>query len=396
MNNANNENIDEYNKPEGAKTPPNATVADQDHHHLASPEAHPKPSPHFSGLKAPFNTPKTAASSPRLLAAKTHNEDVAEALADYVNTVNSRPLSESIWAPGSGRYKPSMLGGPRSTGVLTPIKAVEPNPAINDTFDRMSFKAADSDPKTDENLIGDRVTRSVVSKAPSSKVTQPYVLADKLQGGKVDDVVRAKLEKASDEDFETPPQTETMERVKRVQVKIDEASKEDLPNTAHTDQVGKEHDAPSTPKASVPLHLRATRVSGQKSVKAETKLPYSESLGPVVTSNTADIGSVKDAVPRDANDVEPKATTGPAHEKPLTMPSSASENVGSVKDIVRTYTTNGAESKTTTVPTRTKPMIGPSSASENLEHKVYFNDWPKLEERSRPGTFHRTSPSTNC
>ena len=40
--------------------------------------------------------------------------------------MDSRLLSESVWAPVSARYKPSVLSGARSTGVLTPIKAAAP------------------------------------------------------------------------------------------------------------------------------------------------------------------------------------------------------------------------------------------------------------------------------
>ena len=55
------------------------------------------------------------------------------------------PLSESIWAPKHLPHQQSLLKGPRTPSRdLTPIKAVEPNPAINDTFTRMSFKAADT------------------------------------------------------------------------------------------------------------------------------------------------------------------------------------------------------------------------------------------------------------
>lgn len=71
-------------------------------------------SPNISGLAAPQNTPATAASSPHLTAYEAtnlHNQHVADAFSDCLSTMIGRPLSESIWAPGSARRKPPMLGG---------------------------------------------------------------------------------------------------------------------------------------------------------------------------------------------------------------------------------------------------------------------------------------------
>ena len=257
-----NKHVDEDNKSKGAVNSPHAHPAsqkqdqDQDQDHWTSPETQPKPSPQISGLKAPHNTPKTATSSPRLLAANTHNEDIAETISDCVNTMHGRPpLSECIWAPGSARYKPSMLSEARSSAVLTPIRAVEPNPAINDTFDRMSFKAAESDNKVDGNLIGDHITRSLFSKAPPSE-------------NKVDEV-QAKPEATSHGDFEPP---------------------------THTETATEQNEAPSALKAYVPPHLRATRSSSQQS-DSSTRVPV----------------AVKDATKGAA----PKLITGPVSAKPL-------------------------------------------------------------------------------
>ena len=94
---------------EGAKTPPPTTFHGQD-------PDHPKPSPDISGLTAPQNTPKTLAWSPFPTAIDLHNQHVADAFSDYVNALIGRPLSESIWAPGSARRKPSMLSG-KSSGT---------------------------------------------------------------------------------------------------------------------------------------------------------------------------------------------------------------------------------------------------------------------------------------
>ena len=312
---ADSKHTDKYYKSDGAKTPPGATVADQANYHLTSPEAHPKPSPHVSGLKAPFNTPKTAASSPRLSATNTHNEDVAEAFSDYVNTLNTRPLSDSMWAPGSARYKPSILSGARSTNVLTPIKAVEPNPAINDTFDRMSFKVADPDPKTSESLIGGHGTRRTTIEPPPSFTNQFSGLADKTQGGKIDDAVEAKSEKASDEDFETPAQIQAATKAQKSPVKTNRADQGGSPDTAPTEGVGKENDAPSTPKGDLPPHLRAKRISSQKPLKAEARAA-TDGNEPKVTTGLAGTKPLKDAESKD-EDLEHKAifTAWPTSEE---------------------------------------------------------------------------------
>lgn len=368
-----------------ARTPLRTTLADQEHEHLTSPEAHPKPSPHISGLKAPQNTPKTAASSPRLAAASTLNQDVAEALSDYVNTMDGRPLSESMWAPGSTRYKPSMLSEARYTSLLTPIKAVQPNPAINDTFDRMSFKAADPNHKVGENLIGDRITQSLFSKTPPSFVNKFSLLADNVRADKVDGV-QAKPETASDEDFE-PPDT-----IKEVRYKTDGASKKDVETPAHTDTVEKESDAPSTSKAYVPPHLRATRASSQKS-DSSTRVPaqnLSESSPP--ESSPAPPFSVPNPA---SSEFTVKAETNPPSPEGLSpdvKSKNADPDLG--KDAVRAAT-NGVELKVITGPAGVKPPKG-ASEGEDLEHKTFFNAWPKLEERGKPGMFPPMLPSNGC
>lgn len=340
-----------FDKSGGAITPPHAAVDGQDNHHLISPEAHPKPSPHLSGLRAPFNTPKTAASSPRMAAANTHNEDVADAFSQYVNTVNSRPLSESIWAPGSARHRSSTLSVARSANVLTPIKAVEHNPAINDTFNRMSFKAADPNHKIGENLIGDRVTRSATSEPPDSVANHLPVHADKTHEEKVDDALQGKLEKAGDESLEMPARIETVGKLQKVHFKSDELSKKDPKATVSTEGVGKENAAPSTSKADLPPHLRATRISDQKPTTTEIKMPRFEELGSDVTTEITKTGSSKDT----ANGDEPKVTIGPVTTKPQLAPP------------------------------------GRSSEIEDLEHKAIFNAWPVSDQRSRPGGFPKLS-----
>lgn len=413
--------IDEHKKSEGAKTPPNVAGAGEDPSPpLTSPEVHPKQSPHVSGLRAPYNTPKTVASSPRLGAANTHNEDVAEAFAAYVNSVETRPLSESIWAPANVRHRsggPSTLGGAARSKVLIPVKAVEPNPAINETFDRMSFRAADANQKMGENLIGDGLTRSVFSKAPSTTVnpgssmlTRESLVTDKLRFNQRDGaepphlsstqitsqkpVTNPVANTAVEEDDEThntthlkatrvsglksvtnpfetdavgedpkaqnPPHLTSTRAsnlkpvTNKTQVKLQgHQTGDDLPKPIHTVRFGKENEAP-TPETKVPPHLRLAPLASQKPVKAD--------MNPVVTSKSTEPDFVIDAVRATTNRTEPKGTTGPA-------------------------ATTSAELSKTTGPAAIKHLAKASSTNEDLQHKTFFTEWPKLEERSRPGMF---------
>lgn len=173
----------------------------------ASPDAHPLPSPHFSGLQAPQNTPYTGPASPLAMPAhlRKHNEDVGEAIADYVQNMDGKPLSESYWAPKNvaARAAAAPGGSSASSKILTPTNIVTPNPAINDSFERMSFKAADSDDKVDGHIFGDRITRSAFSNAaakqPSplststtNKAMQPFVSVGAAKIGQLNDNVMTK------------------------------------------------------------------------------------------------------------------------------------------------------------------------------------------------------------
>lgn len=54
--------------------------------------------------------------------------------------------------------------------------------------------------------------------------------------------------------------------------------------------------------------------------------------------------------------------------------------------------TNGAAPKLTAGPAGGKPLKGDASESEDREHKNFFNTWPKLEERGKPGVFRQIFP----
>lgn len=141
----------------------------------SSPTSHPHPSPSISGLRAPVNSPQVHASSLQFAPGNTHNEDVGAALAWFVQNLEGRSLNESMWAPKNAKYAPSPLRGSRvpSSNVvlpgasgscapskdLTPVNVVQPNSAINDSFSRMTFRAADSDRRVSDHIIGERNVR---------------------------------------------------------------------------------------------------------------------------------------------------------------------------------------------------------------------------------------------
>ena len=318
-------------------TPPRSTTTSGHHDdQKLSPEEFLKPSPYLAGLKAPHNTPKTAASSPRLTAGNTHNEDVAEALSDYVSTLDGRPLSDSMWAPGSAGYKSSKLSGQRSTSNLSPVKFVEPNPAINDTFDRMSFKAADPDDNISKNLIGDHNTKLLFSNAQPSFVNKFSFLQNKSLDGKVEGV-QAKSE-VSEEEFEPAAYDGS---IAKIQSGTDGASKTDLKSQNDT-TTERDTDAPSPSKAKVAPHLRAILASSQKP-DSSTRVPT------------------------------PKPSEGQPSEQlqtpQISVPSSP---------VIDT------EAKVTVHPGGAQPLKD-RSVNEDLEHKTFFNSWPKLEARDKPG-----------
>ena len=309
-------------------------------HDMSPEEDYLKPSPYLAGLKAPHNTPKTAASSPRLTAGNTHNEDVAEALSDYVSALDGRPLSDSMWAPGSAAYKSSKLSGRRSTSNFSPVKFVEPNPAINDTFDRMSFKAADPDYKIGKSLIGDHNTKNLFTNAQPSFVNKFSVLENKSLDGKAEGVQATS--EVSDEEIEPAAHFDS---IGKIESRTDSASKTDL--KLQTDNITeRDTDAPTPSKANVAPHLRVMRASSQKS----------DSSTCVPTQKTSE-GQPSEQVQT------------PQHSVP---------SPPVIPPVIDT------EVKVTIPPMGTQPLKD-KSVNEDLEHKTFFNAWPKLEARDKPG-----------
>ena len=131
-------------------------------------------SPDFDGLRAPQNTPKTNPPSPRVSPGRRNDDELAEVshvVSTIVGTLDTKPLSQSICAPGSGEYRRSSLGAfSTPSRDLTPVSVVKANPAINDSFTRMSFKAADSNHEIGRPLIGEHLYKSPPCKGASKEM----------------------------------------------------------------------------------------------------------------------------------------------------------------------------------------------------------------------------------
>lgn len=140
----------------------------------ASPGHQATTSPHFDGLRPPQNTPKTNPASPRVSSGRSYDDELAEVshvVSTIVGTLDTKPLSQSIWAPKSGeKHRSSLSTFSTPSRDLTPVRVVEANPAINDIFTRMSFKAADSDHKIGRPLIGEHLYKSPPSKSASKQM----------------------------------------------------------------------------------------------------------------------------------------------------------------------------------------------------------------------------------
>lgn len=131
------------------------------------------------------------------------------------------------------------------------------------------------------------------------------------------------------------------------------ASKKGSDTQAYPPNTVKKENEPPTSKSYLPPHLRGT----QSSVK------HSNSSTGAPAQATS---SLKGLLPETMSKV--------------TDPSPVKSTVSEVELTDKT-TSGGAKSPTHA-----------SSATEDLEHKIFFNAWPKLEDRARPGTFPHKFP----
>ena len=449
--------------------------------------ASPITSPHARGILAPNNTPKTNPASPFVDPAQTHDEDVGYALADFVKTMEGRPLSLSMWAPKPGSYEHSLLSGARVLSRdLTTTKVVDANPAINHSFARMSSKAADSDDKVGNNLI---VERNASASSPNGAKGQPTTALSTTQHLEADLVPtsdRGSIKAlhsaakyyalADDEDGTISPAAPSAR------------SKADAKEPTPTKPIEKETMIPPKAVSGVPSHLRGGHTPQSFTNKAkdlvsqmftttskvshpdalETTLPSPpashqktpSSKGPGET--TANIASpsqppttpVQDGLISTLKALQLSGSLGPEEQARLkkltervlsrsishytmtitpaekaaspadtpaepifpsvflskwaTEPREPSQTSSAVspkateatspspsKDTAPTGSVNiprdaARESlKYTAAPLRTSKEIVAKFGEdlEDREHKTYFNNWPRLEQNNKPGTF---------
>ena len=123
------------------KTPEKESKWNSGREPQTSPLLQPQTSSYVQGIAPPVNTPQTRASSPRIT---THNEDVGDALAIFVQNMEGRSLADSMWAPRNGKYQPPVPSKLRpESRNLTPV---------NESFSRMTFRIADSDVQDSSSL----------------------------------------------------------------------------------------------------------------------------------------------------------------------------------------------------------------------------------------------------
>ncbi len=462
-----------------------------DRNSSAPPGHHPMTSPHVSGLEPPQNTPKTNPASPRMSPARSYDDELAEVshvVSTIVGTLDTKPLSQSIWAPLSSKYRRSSLSAYSTpTRDLTPVRVVEANPAINDSFTRMSFKAADSDHEIGSPLIGEHLYKPSPSKSASKQIKGTPSRGQRLEAEIVPMADRGII-KASHSAADGSPALRADGNKVRFQVSPSSETSKPL---AFFDSIQKESAAsPSAHNSSLPPHMRTGSHSPQatfgsttvQSKGLETKPPMTvtasqptsegsqKNLSTSVHTSRATIpSSQRIPTTTTGNDIHSTKSTTPVPDDHLMASLQELESTGSLKPeesalladlvsrILRRTTgiepseaskaagktgemdlpdkfldkwaskpkntkendgpptrATGALSNVTVKPasdpaavwepTRTlsqpieAPQRPPLAAkatniaaksgedSEDREHKTFFNAWPQLEQRDRPGT----------
>lgn len=244
----------------------------------ASPSHHTMTSPPVSGVRPPQNTPKTTPASPRVISVRTYDDELAEVshvISTIVGTLDTKPLSQSIWAPKSGEYHLSSLS-PFSTPSrdLTPVRVVEANPAIKDSFTRMSFKVADSDHEIGRPLIGEHLYKSSPSKSASKQNKGISSRSQKLEDEIVPMADRGVVKAPHSAVDESPGF-----RFERNKVRFREnPSPATSKPVTFSDSIQKEFAAsPSADNNSHPSHMRSASHSPQ--VTSESTTAQSKGLG---------------------------------------------------------------------------------------------------------------------
>ena len=459
----------------------------------ASPGHHATTSPHVSGLRPPQNTPKTNPASPRVSPGRSYDDelaDVSHVISTIVGTLDTKPLSQSMWAPKSTEYHRSSLRAFSTVSRdLTPARVVEANPDINDSFTRMSFKAADSDHEIGRPLIGEHLYKSPPSKSARKQIKSIPSRSQKLEAEIVPIADRG-IVKASHSAADGSPTL----RVDANKVRFQESpSLETVKPLTFSNLIQKESAAsPSACNNSFPPHIRTTSISSQATIgssiaqsngldteppptistprptsdcsqkysstsghtdqatigssqqipttTAETEIRSAESTIPVpddylvaALQKLESIGSLKpeefalladltSRILRGTIGTEPKQASKPIGktgdmdlpnnflDKWASKPKNTKENAGlptKATGAPSNYIVNPAvDSATAWAPRRASsqpaeasqrpPLTAKATNSaakhdedtEDREHKTFFNAWPQLEQRDRPGAYH--------
>ena len=457
----------------------------------ASPDHHPMTSPHVSGLRPPQNTPKTNPASPRVSPARTYDDELAEVshvVSTIVGTMDTKPLSQSIWAPKINEYHRSSLSAfSTPSRDLTPVRVVGADPAIYDSFTRMSFKAADSNQEIGRPLIGEHLYKSSPSKSASKQIKGILSRSQKLEdeivsmadGGIIkashsaadgSPVLRANGNKVR---FQISPSPETSkpitfaDLIQKESAASPSAHNSSLPpyvrTISHSPQAtsgfttvrskGLGTKSPITVLATQPISEDSPKYSSTAVHTNRTTIPSSQQI-PTTTTGT-DIHSTKSIAPifddhlvaalqklestgslkpeesalladlasrvlRRTTGIEPSEASKPARrtadmdlpneflDKWASKPNKTRENSG-LHTRATGAPSNGtvksaADSAAVWEPTRTlshsieasqRPPLAakatnvaakPGEDTEDREHKTFFNAWPQLGQRDRPGT----------
>ena len=448
----------------------------------ASPSHHTTTSPHVSGLRPPQNTPKTTPASPRVSPGRTYDDelaDVSHVVSTIVGTLDTKPLSQSIWAPKSGEYHRSSLGAfSTPSRDLTPVRVVEANPAINDSFTRMSFKAADSDHEIGRPLIGEHLYKSPPPKSASKQIRSNPSRSQKLEVEIVPIADRG-IVKASHSAADGSPTL----RADASKVRFQESpSPETVKPLTFSNLIQKNSTASSRARnSSFPPHSRTASCSSQATIGSTTALsdgldtkPPSTVSAPLLTSDGAQenwstsVHTKQATIPFDQQvlktdpriEVNSAESTTPVPEDVVVAVLRKLESVGRLKPeesallddltsriLSRTTRSEPSEAmdlpnefldKWASTPKNTKENAGlptraagasfnstvkpaaapaavrepskalsqsveasqrpplaakatnatakPGEDTEDREHKTFFNAWPQLEQRDRPGT----------
>ena len=279
----------------------------------ASPGHHTMTSPHVSGLRPPQNTPKTNPASPRVSPARSYDDelaDVSHVVSTIVDTLDTKPLCQSIWAPKSSEYHRSSISAfSAPSRDLTPVRVVEANPAINDSFTRMSFEAADSDHEIGRPLIGEHLYKPSPSKSASKQTKGVPFRSQKLEAEIVPMADRGIIKASHSAADGSPPPRADGNKV-RFQISPSPETSEPL---TFPDSIQKESAAsPSAHNNSLPPHMRTTSHSPEATFGSITAQLKSLGTKPPTTVSA----------PLPTSEGSQKNTSTSGHTNRATIPSS--------------------------------------------------------------------------